>query len=114
MQHTLGAMFGGALVLRIGVNTGDVVVGQPRVGSSFVSGDAVNVPARLEQRANPGEILVGERTIAAARNVFDFGPELVVEAKGKPGGVICRLLLSAASSQRQPRGSARLWAATAS
>jgi class 3 adenylate cyclase len=59
--------------LRIGVNTGEVVVGRPREGSSFVSGDAVNVAARLEEGAEPGEILAGERTIAAARGAFDFG-----------------------------------------
>src|ERR671936_1206360 len=34
------------LALRVGVNTGEVVVGHPREGSSFVSGDAVNVAAR--------------------------------------------------------------------
>ena len=66
MQRRLDELFGDALSLRIGVNTGDVVVGQPREGSSFVSGDAVNVAARLEQAAEPGEILVGERTAAAA------------------------------------------------
>ena len=36
------------LSLRIGVNTGEVVVDRPREGSSFVTGDAVNVAARLE------------------------------------------------------------------
>jgi class 3 adenylate cyclase len=45
------------LALRVGVNTGEVVVGTPREGSSFVSGDAVNVAARLEQAAEPGQIL---------------------------------------------------------
>jgi class 3 adenylate cyclase len=67
MQHTLADLFGGRLRLRIGVNTGDVVVGQPRVGSSFVTGDAVNVAARLEEAAEPGEILVGERTASIVR-----------------------------------------------
>ncbi|HEY6150682.1 MAG TPA: adenylate/guanylate cyclase domain-containing protein, partial [Gaiellaceae bacterium] len=47
------------LELRIGVNTGEVVVGRAREGSSYVSGDPVNVAARLEQGAAPGEILVG-------------------------------------------------------
>jgi class 3 adenylate cyclase len=67
MHRRLDELFDGALALRIGVNTGNVVVGQARVGSSFVTGDAVNVAARLEQAATPGEILVGERTVAAVR-----------------------------------------------
>ena len=62
----------GRLALRIGVNTGEIVVGRPREGSSFVTGDAVNVCARLEQAAAPGEILVGERTVAAARGAFEL------------------------------------------
>src|SRR6266508_2133859 len=61
MRRQLETLFGGRLVLRVGVNTGDVMVGRPREGSSFVTGDAVNVAARLEQAAAPGEILVGER-----------------------------------------------------
>ena len=62
MRSKLEELFGDSLKLRIGVNTGDVVVGEPRVGSSFVSGDAVNVAARLEQAAGAGQILVGART----------------------------------------------------
>jgi class 3 adenylate cyclase len=97
MQRTLEEIFGAGLRLRIGVNTGNVVVGEPRVGSSFVTGDAVNVAARLEQGANPGEILVGERAVSAARSAFEFGPATMIEAKGK-GGVACRRLLRAAAS----------------
>ncbi|MGH2785635.1 MAG: adenylate/guanylate cyclase domain-containing protein [Actinomycetota bacterium] len=47
---------------RIGVHTGEVIAGDPSTGESFVSGDAVNVAARLEQAAEPGEILIGETT----------------------------------------------------
>ena len=103
MQRRLAEQFGERLALRIGVNTGDVVVGRPREGSSFVTGDAVNVAARLEQAAAPGEILVGERTVAAARGAFEFGDAIVVEAKGKPGGVAARRVLRALSLMR-PRG----------
>ena len=88
------------LTLRIGVNTGEVVAGRAREGSSFVSGDAVNVAARLEQAAEPGEILVGERTAAAARGAFEFGGERTVEAKGKLGGVRARPLVRALSLMR--------------
>ena len=47
MQRRLEDLFDGGLALRIGVNTGEVVAGRPREGSSFVTGDAVNVAARL-------------------------------------------------------------------
>jgi class 3 adenylate cyclase len=80
MQRRVGALDAG-LELRIGVNTGDVVVDEPRQGSSFVTGDAVNVCARLEQNAEPGAILVGERTAQAARGAFEFGESPTVEAK---------------------------------
>jgi class 3 adenylate cyclase len=91
------------LQLRIGVNTGDVVVGQPREGSSFVTGDAVNVAARLEQAAAPGQILAGERTVAAARGAFEFDEPQTVEAKGKADGVPCRRVIRALTLMR-PRG----------
>jgi class 3 adenylate cyclase len=103
MQHRLGELFGDRLMLRIGVNTGEVVVGRPREGSSFVTGDAVNVGARLEQAAAPGEILAGERSVLAARGAFEFGELRTVEAKGKAGGLECRRLVRALSLMR-PRG----------
>jgi class 3 adenylate cyclase/tetratricopeptide (TPR) repeat protein len=103
MQRRLAELFGDDLGLRIGVNTGEVVVGQPREGSSFVTGDVVNVCARLEQAAQPGEVLAGERTVAAARGAFEFGELRVVDAKGKPDGVSCRSVLRSLTLMR-PRG----------
>jgi class 3 adenylate cyclase len=103
MQRRLRELFAGELSLRIGVNTGEVVVGRPRQGSSFVTGDAVNVGARLEQAAAPGEILVGERTATAVGEAFELDELRTVEAKGKPGGVACRRLVCALTLIR-PRG----------
>jgi class 3 adenylate cyclase/tetratricopeptide (TPR) repeat protein len=103
MRRKLDELFGESLSLRIGVNTGDVVVGQPREGSSFVTGDAVNVAARLEQAAEPGEILLGERTAAAVRGAFELGERATLQARGKAGGVACRRLIRALSLMR-PRG----------
>ena len=54
MRERLTELFGDRLALRIGVNTGEVVIGKPREGSSFATGDPVNVTARLEQAARPG------------------------------------------------------------
>ena len=88
--------------LRIGVNTGEVVV-DADASSSFVTGDAVNVCARLEQNAEPGQILVGERTVQAARGAFDFGEPLAIDARGKSAPVPCRPLVRALAASR-PRG----------
>ena len=44
---------------RIGVNTGEVVAG---TSERLATGDAVNVAARLEQAAEPGQLLIGEAT----------------------------------------------------
>jgi class 3 adenylate cyclase/tetratricopeptide (TPR) repeat protein len=103
MRARLHGIFGERLQLRIGVNTGEVVAGVPRMGSSFVSGDAVNVAARLEQGAAPGEILVGQRTVALVGAAFDLSPSRTIEAKGKEGGIQAYRLIGALAIAR-PRG----------
>jgi class 3 adenylate cyclase len=110
LQRRVRELFGGQLEIRVGVNTGEVVVGEPREGSSFVSGDPVNVAARLEQAAAPGAILAGGRTVAAVRGAFEFEPPFTVEAKGKPRGVVCCRLVRALTLMR-PRGVGGLRAA---
>ena len=103
LQRRVTEVFDGALQVRVGVNTGEVVVGEPRAGSSFVTGDAVNVAARLEQAAAPGEVLAGERTVTLARGAFEFGPPRAVDVKGKSAPVPCRAALRALTLMR-PRG----------
>lgn len=90
MQERLGELFDGKLELRIGVNTREVVVGSARAGSSFVSGDVVNVAARLESAAEPGAILAGERTEAAARGAFEFGPKELIDATSRSAAASTR------------------------
>lgn len=70
---------------------------------SFVSGDTVNVAARLEQGAEPGEILIGERTVAAARGAFEFEMSAEIDAKGKPEKLVAHRVVHALSLMR-PRG----------
>src|SRR6516225_3878345 len=53
---------------RIGVNTGEVVTG---TAERLVTGDAVNVAARLEQAAEPGEVLIGEETMRLTRDAVE-------------------------------------------
>ena len=54
--------YGVRLANRTGVNTGEVVTGDVSAGQRLVTGEAVNVAARLEQAAPELEILIGERT----------------------------------------------------
>ena len=65
---------------RIGVNTGEVVTGTEE---RLATGDAVNVAARLEQAAQPGEILIGEETLALVRDAVETEPVPPLELKGK-------------------------------
>jgi class 3 adenylate cyclase len=66
--------------VRIGVNTGPVVAG---AGETVVTGDAVNVAARLEQAAGASEVLLGEATYDLVRNAVEAELLPPVEAKGK-------------------------------
>jgi hypothetical protein len=69
-----------ALSFRTGVNTGEVVAGE---GETLVTGDAVNVAARLEQAAAPGEILIGSETLSLVRDAVSVEPVEPLELKGK-------------------------------
>ena len=69
------------LRVRVGLNTGPVAVGAA-TGSELVLGAEVNLAARLQQAAGPGEILAGRTTRQLARGSVEFGPGRGMEAKG--------------------------------
>jgi len=71
------------LTIRTGVNTGEVVAGDPSAGESLVVGDAVNVAARLEQSASPGEILIGAATQRLARDAIRVEPVESLPVRGR-------------------------------
>ena len=98
LNSELQVRHGISLRMRVGVNTGEVVAGSPSGGNQrLVSGDSVNVAARLQTEAEPGAILAGERTYLAARHSFVFGEPVDLQVKGKPERVRARPVLG-----RQP------------
>ncbi|HUZ82939.1 MAG TPA: adenylate/guanylate cyclase domain-containing protein, partial [Gaiellaceae bacterium] len=80
-----------SLDVRIGVNTGSVVVGPVGGGSRVeygATGDAVNVAARLQSAAAPGTVLAGEQTRMAAERLFVWGDRSALALKGKSEEVV--------------------------
>ena len=86
---------------RIGVMTGEVVTGTEE---RLATGDAVNVAARLEQAAQPGEVLVGEPTLALVRDVADVEPIEPLELKGKADPVPAYRLLRVRDAPERRHG----------
>jgi len=85
LNDELEQRWGVRLSVRIGINSGEVVAGDARMGQALVTGDAVNVAARLEQAGRAGEILIGTTTQRLVRNAALVEPvdPLVVEGKTK-------------------------------
>jgi class 3 adenylate cyclase/tetratricopeptide (TPR) repeat protein len=73
---------------RTGVNTGEVVTGDPGIGDALVLGDAVNVAARLEQVAAPGEVLLGQSTYRLVRDAVEAERVTPLHLKGKGAPVV--------------------------
>jgi class 3 adenylate cyclase/tetratricopeptide (TPR) repeat protein len=75
---------------RLGVNTGEVVTG---TAERLATGDAVNVAARLEQAAEPGEVLIGAETLRLVRAAVSVGEARRLDVKGKADPVGAHPLL---------------------
>jgi class 3 adenylate cyclase/tetratricopeptide (TPR) repeat protein len=75
--------YGVEIQVRTAVHTGDVVAGD---GETLVTGDAVNVAARLEQNAQAGEILLGEQAARLLGDTAIVEPvhELTLKGKAQP------------------------------
>ena len=83
LNAELGASRGLAIQFRTGVNTGEVVAGDPVTGQTLVTGDTVNTAARLEQAAPPGAVFLGGLTWSLVRDAVEVEPVEPIAAKGK-------------------------------
>jgi len=75
------------LSVRTGINTGEVIAGDPASGQAFATGHAVVVAERLEKAARGGEILIGEPTRLLVENAALVEPVPPLELKGKSEAV---------------------------
>jgi class 3 adenylate cyclase/tetratricopeptide (TPR) repeat protein len=83
LNETLDRDFGVTISIRTGVNTGEVIAGDPSEGQAFATGDAVATAQRLEASARAGEILVGDSTYRLAANAALVEPVEPLQLKGK-------------------------------
>jgi class 3 adenylate cyclase/tetratricopeptide (TPR) repeat protein len=75
------------LEVRVGINSGSVATGSGPADQLLVSGAAVNLASRLQEAAQPGEVLVGDTTWQLTRYMVGYAEPRVVDAKGFDGDV---------------------------
>lgn len=76
------------LRIRVGVNSGEAVYGEATADRGPVTGDTVNVAARLQAAAEPGSVVVGELTALAVADAIELEPVGPLDLKGKSDGVL--------------------------
>ncbi|MGA9162057.1 MAG: adenylate/guanylate cyclase domain-containing protein [Actinomycetota bacterium] len=107
LNHELEQDHGVRLACRIGVNTGEVLVGAETADFGRVTGDAVNTAARLEAAAEPGEILIGEETHRLVRDAVEAEPLEPLSLKGKAEHVQAHRLIRVVAEAGQARRALR-------
>ncbi len=86
VDREVQATHGERLLVRLGIETGEAVVGDPARGSTFTTGLGVNTAARLEQIAGPGECLIGPgcHRLVRARVDVESRPGLLLKGIDEP------------------------------
>jgi class 3 adenylate cyclase/tetratricopeptide (TPR) repeat protein len=105
LNEELESRWGVTVGNRTGVNTGEVVAGDPTTGQRLVTGDTVNTAARLEQAAPTNEVLLGEATYRLVRHAVEVEPVESLELKGKSERVPAYRLLAVPGESNAARAS---------
>jgi len=92
------------LQARIGIESGEVVVGDPFGGATMATGDAMNVAARLEQSAEPSEIVIGPVVWEQVRDIVQAEPMGELDLKGRDAAVNSWRVTGIAADVGRPRG----------
>ena len=93
--------------VRVGIDTGAVVVGPVGAGSRVeygATGDAVNTAARLQARADAGTVLVGATTVRLVEPTFAWEDERSLDLAGKSGPTVARRVLAVSGEAGRRRG----------
>ncbi len=104
LNRDLEAGWGVRLAQRIGLNTGEVITGSDRQGHRFLSGEAVRVAKRLEEAAEPNEILIGEQTHKLVRDavvVQASSPRTLKHGEKFPALVLANVIADTTNFQRR-------------
>src|SRR5882724_7136502 len=108
MQETLEELAAdqpNKIFLRIGINTGEVLVGAMRAGGDpTVMGDVVNTASRLQTSAQPGQIVVGPATYAATRRAVRYEALGQLSVRGRDETVEAWVALHATTAPGRRRG----------
>ena len=82
------------LAIRIGINTGEVVTAEQPAGAQMLAtGSTVNLAARLEQHAGPGEVLLGPQTYQTVTGAVVTAPVGPLQLKGIAAPVVAHRLV---------------------
>jgi class 3 adenylate cyclase/tetratricopeptide (TPR) repeat protein len=108
MQRSLAdqaTLLGVPIEMRVGINTGEVLVGALRAGGDYTAmGDVVNTASRLQTMARPGQVVVGPETHAATVDVFRYEPLGLLRARGREDPVEAWAAVEAVTAPgRRPR-----------
>jgi class 3 adenylate cyclase/tetratricopeptide (TPR) repeat protein len=103
LNEELDRRWGVTVGNRTGVNTGEVVAGDPTTGQRLVTGDTVNTAARLEQAAPPSDVLIGETTYRLVRHAVEVEEVEPLELKGKADRVPAYRLVSVGEAESVER-----------